>query len=331
MASSFHLLNNLSHSLAFLSRHRSQNTMRRNPVFALPPYSIIPKTEENGNLQVFRKSFHSNIAQIDRNSGGFLITQCNSVGVIGGVSVKSTQNFVKKLVKWSSKKEAISSITFVLCSDPVLSKELLLHESCSFPFPTSKGEYIERDHGRVVSNLRNKRVFLENSGACCIVMPCHVSHSWYDEVAEGCSVPFLHIGECVAKELKDAKLKPLEAGSPPRIGIIATDATLAAGFYQEKLQNEGFEMVLPDKATLEHTVVPAVEALSRKDTAGAQNLFRIALQVLLVRAVNTIILASDDMQDLLPPDDPLLKKCVDPMDALARSTIKHARRAERGR
>lgn len=80
---------------------------------------------------------------------------------------------------------------------------------------------------------------------------------------------------------------------------------------------------------MEHTVIPAVEALNRKDIEGAQNLLRISLQVLLVRAVNTIIIASDDMRDLLPPDDPLLKKCVDPMDALARSTVEFAKSVER--
>lgn len=88
--------------------------------------------------------------------------------------------------------------------------------------------------------------------------------------------------------------------------------------------------MLPDKATMEHTVIPAIEALNRKDTEGARNLLRIALQVLLVRAVNSVILASDDMRDLLPQDDPLLKKCIDPMDALARSTIKWAQSAEMG-
>lgn len=85
---------------------------------------------------------------------------------------------------------------------------------------------------------------------------------------------------------------------------------------------QGFDVVLPDRATMEHTVIPAIEALNRKDMEGACNLLRIALQVLLVRAANFIILASDDMRDLLPPDDPLIKKCIDPMDALARSTIK---------
>lgn len=88
---------------------------------------------------------------------------------------------------------------------------------------------------------------------------------------------------------------------------------------------QGFEVVLPDRATMEHTVIPAIEALNRKDMEGACNLLRIALQVLLVRAVNSVILASDDMRDLLPKNDPLLKKCIDPLDALAQSSIKWAR------
>lgn len=93
---------------------------------------------------------------------------------------------------------------------------------------------------------------------------------------------------------------------------------------------QGFEVVLPDKATMEHTVIPATEAISRKDIEGARNLLRIALQVLLVRAVNSVILASDEMRDLLPQEDPLLKKCIDPMDALAWSTVMWAQSAGKG-
>lgn len=90
---------------------------------------------------------------------------------------------------------------------------------------------------------------------------------------------------------------------------------------------QGFEVILPDKATVEHILIPSIEAMNRKDIEGAQNLLRIALQVLLVRAVNIIILASDDFKTLLPHDDPLLKKCVDPLDSLARSAIKLAQSA----
>ncbi|KAJ9692605.1 hypothetical protein PVL29_011596 [Vitis rotundifolia] len=49
-----------------------------------------------------------------------------------------------------------------------------------------------------------------------------------------------------------------------------------------------------------------------------------------LRAVNTVILATDDMRDLLPRDDPLLRKCIDLMDALAISTINWAPSVEKG-
>lgn len=75
-------------------------------------------------------------------------------------------------------------------------------------------------------------------------------------------------------------------------------------------------------------MVPAIEALHRKDMEGARNLLRIAVHIFLMRAVNIVILASDEMQDLLPRDDPLSKKCINPMDALARSTIGWAKSIE---
>lgn len=88
---------------------------------------------------------------------------------------------------------------------------------------------------------------------------------------------------------------------------------------------KGFEVVLPDEATMDHIYIPAIEALHRKDIEGARNLLRVAIQVLLIRAANIVVLASDELQGLLPCNDPLLKKSMDPMDALARSAIEWAK------
>ncbi|KAK4413914.1 putative protein in pnlA 3'region [Sesamum alatum] len=285
------------------------------------PASIIPQAEESNSPA----DSNTNKPLTDRNFS--CLDQANSVGIIGGLSVDSSLNFAKKL----RMEEQETGLPFILCSDPTLNKELSSLERSYFPLVSGRTERVHIDHSLIVENLRCKRVFLEKSGVCCVVMPCHVLHSWHDEVEDGCSVPLLHIGECVAKELKEEKFRPIEAGSPIRIGVLATNATLVARVYREKLENEGFEVVLPDKATMEHTVIPAVEALSRKDFEGAQNLFRIALQVLLVRAVNRIILASDELWQLLPPDDPLWRKCIDPMDALARSTVEYVQAAGRSK
>ncbi|XP_024922826.3 uncharacterized protein LOC107408468 [Ziziphus jujuba] len=324
----FHASNYPPHKLGSMNRHRTLSKTRLNPVLAIPPSPILLHTDESGNYPESSKGSSSILASTHNDSGNSLLGLANTVGIIGGMSVDSTLKFLRKVVQRSSKQE--SSVPFVLCSDPVLNKELSLHERSFLPSLSSKSEITPMDPTPIVENLRSKRTYLENSGARCLVMPCHVSHSWHEEISKGCSVPFFHMGECVAKQLKEAKLRPLEAGSPLRIGVLATIATLTAGFYQEKLQNEGFEVVLPDKATMEHTVIPAIEAINRKDIEGARNLLRIALQVLLVRAVNSVILASDEMRDLLPQEDPLLKKCIDPMDALAWSTIKWAQSVGKG-
>ncbi|XP_065865681.1 uncharacterized protein [Euphorbia lathyris] len=221
---SFNALNYPSHLFSNVNTHKSLYRARVKPVFAIPPSSVVLPTNKNS----------------DSTKGDFsdlLLSQANTVGIIGGASENSTLNFLKKLVQWSSK-DGQDCAPFILCSDAELNKELLTHERDSLPLLYRQNELSKLDHISIVEKLRSKRVFLESSGARCIVMPCHISHSWHGEVSKGCSVEFLHMGDCVARELKEAKLKPLEAGSPLRIGVLGTSATLTAGFYQEKLQNE---------------------------------------------------------------------------------------------
>ena len=96
-------------------------------------------------------------------------------------------------------------------------------------------------------------------------------------------------------------------------------------YFLFKFVCQGFEGLCPDKASMERTVLPSVDAFRKGDMEGARNLLRVSLQVLLVGAVNKIILASDDLVGILPDDDPLLKKCIDPLDALVREAIECAR------
>lgn len=295
-------------------KNSAHTRTREYPAMAVQSSSILVQTDETGNSSDSNKNLLSNSCTKSQTPNPIL-GQANTVGIIGGVSAFSTLIFLEKLVSWSSR-NGEGSVPFVVHSDPNI------HKQISISSPETQNE---SNCDPIVENLRRKREFLENSGARCIIMPCHVCHVWHGEVSEGSSMPFLHVGECVAEELKEAKLKPIEAGSSVRIGVLATSKTLKAGFYQEKLQNQGFEVVLPEKATMEHIVIPSMEALRRKDMEGARNLLRIAIQVLLVRAVNVVMLASDEMQGLLPRDDPLLKRCIDPMDALARSAIKWAK------
>lgn len=226
---SFRAFNYPSHVFCNLKKHSTLYGNMIIPVRVALPLSIVLQTYQNEGLPDITKS--SGLDAISRGSG-FLLNQ-QGVGIIGGVSVDSTLSFVRKLVKLSSDDEQVG-LPFVLCSDPMLNQELLHHERSSF----SRTEYLKLDHMPIVENLRSKRVFLERSRACCIAIPCHISHFWHDEISKGCSVPVLHMAECVARELKEANLRPLEAGSPLRIGVLSTSTTLLSGIYQDKLHNE---------------------------------------------------------------------------------------------
>ncbi|XP_050366709.1 uncharacterized protein LOC126785138 [Argentina anserina] len=327
---SFHTQNRPTLLLGVLSENRTQNRTKSGSSVAVHVSSVLQTNGKggngNGNLSDQPKK---GMALKKRQVSKFVLSQPNTVGIIGGVSVYSSLLFLEKLVWWSLK-DGGECPPFVVCSDTAQYKELPIRSLFqSLKRKATKAKYSSKNRA-IIDSLCQKRAFLENSGARCIVMPCHLSHAWHEQISQDCSLRFLHIGECVARELREAKMKPLEAGSNVRIGVLGAEATLTAGFYQQKLSIQGFEVVVPDKATMEHVVTPAIEALKRRDMEGARNLLRISVQVLLVRGVNIVIIASDELQGVLPRDDPLLKKCIDPMDALARSTIKWAKATGNG-
>lgn len=219
---SFQTFNHLLSVSSCLSRDTSQRKGKKKHAVAKHA-SIFPQAEEINGLP-------------NSNRGSF---STNGVGIIEGLMVNSSMNFAKKVDSALQDDETdVLPLPFVLRTGPPLSNELISLARSSFSLFSGKSERVHIEHGLIVENLRRQRVSLENSGVHCIVMPCHLSHSWFDQIKEGCYVPFLHMGECVAKELKEANLRPIEAGSPLRIGVLATSATTVASVYQEKLEKQ---------------------------------------------------------------------------------------------
>lgn len=232
---SFHKLNYPPVLLGNKQKSRNQYGARPSLPAALQFSSVHVQTDSSNNSPQSKKISGSATAPKKYHTPNSLLNQRSTVGIIGGVSVFSTLIFLEKLVWWSSR-DGQECLSFVVCSDPTLTKVLPSHTS--FHSVNRSNAQTELNFGPIIENLQRKRKFLEQSGAHCIVMPCHLSHAWHNEISEGCLLPFFHVGECVASELKKAELRPLEAGSNVRIGVLATNATLTAGFYQDKLQSQ---------------------------------------------------------------------------------------------
>lgn len=108
-----------------------------------------------------------------------LLNQANTVGVIEEASVGSTVNFLRKLVQLSGGENDLS---FLLCSDPSLNKELLSHATSSFPSLKGSSGGDKLDDTLIVEILYIKRAFLVKAGACCKVMRCFFGMMRFERV-----------------------------------------------------------------------------------------------------------------------------------------------------
>ena len=165
--------------------------------------------------------------------------------------------------------------------------------------------------------LRRERDFLRAAGAKCLVMPCNTAHFWYDDLAGDAGIPFLHIVESAADALAGSGMSATGA-----VGIIATRATLKAGMFQQRLEARGHGCILPDAASLDGEVLPAIRHVKQNHIEAARGLFRSAIQQLLDAGAERVVLACTEVPPAFAPGDALITgHCIDATEALAQATV----------
>jgi aspartate racemase len=153
---------------------------------------------------------------------------------------------------------------------------------------------------------------LEAAGARCVAIPCHTAHFWYDQLVETATVPILHI--------VDAVLADLTRTDTRRIGLLATAATLKAGFYQERLAAAGYTSIEPTAEIMTTAVLPTIAMVKRDRTADAAPLLMRAIEHLTGAGADRILLACTELPLALAaaPEAP---RCLDATLALGRACI----------
>lgn len=81
---------------------------------------------------------------------------------------------------------------------------------------------------------------LEQAGAEVVAVPCVTAHSFYHDVATEAKVSVLDIVQETARALKEKGIK--------HAGIMATEGTIACGFLQKALEEQGITPYVPDES-----------------------------------------------------------------------------------
>ena len=159
---------------------------------------------------------------------------------------------------------------------------------------------------------------LEHAGCGAIAIPCNTAHGWYDAMRDAASVPILHIVDAAAAELR-------RMGIVGRIGVMGTQATLAMRLYQDRLDAQGWDCIVPSQDEMDRMVSPSIGLVKANRVTDAYAPLAEVAGRLMTRGARSVVLGCTEiplgMQAGPPPEAPI----VDTIDALARAAIAWAR------
>ncbi len=229
------------------------------------------------------------------------------LGVLGGMGPLAAADFLKKLVEETPAASDQEHIPYVAWGVPQI--------------PDRPAAILNGGASPLPQMLRGIAA-LKQAGAQAIAIACNTAHHWHDDLQREGGLPILHIADAVCDLLAE---RGITTGS---IGLIGTEGTLQAGFFQQRFAARGLGCIVSSTSDRQKLVLPAIAAVKVNQLPLAHTL---AVQAVLrlhdagaravVLACTETPLAIDHAQSAATP------LCIDATRALARACVAWHRRA----
>ena len=153
---------------------------------------------------------------------------------------------------------------------------------------------------------------LEVAGAEVIVMACNTTHIWEAEIRAAISVPFLSIIDETAAAVADLR--------PEAVGVLAVDACLKGGLYQDALKKAGVKPLLLSEDS-QKTFMDLIYRIKSGDTGETVKRAMVTLaRRLEAQGAEAIIAGCTEIPIVLSADD-IDGELVSSTDVLVERTI----------
>jgi aspartate racemase len=219
------------------------------------------------------------------------------LGVLGGMGPLATVDFLQKLIEETPARTDQEHIPVIAYSVPQIpDRPPAIVGSGESPLP----------------QMLQGVLTLKRAGATTIAIACNTAHYWYDDLVAQGGLPILHIADAACDVLMNIQ----------RVGLLATQGTVAAGFYQSRLKARGIECLLSSEHDQRTLVLPAIECVKRSDLVQGHALATRAAQHLLDRGAQAIIMGCTEIPLALEYQaSDVSTHCIDATRALARACV----------
>jgi len=210
------------------------------------------------------------------------------IGILAGMGPKSTGPFVDTVVaKCQTIYGAKHDMDF---------PHMMIY-SCPTPF------YMDRpiDHEAMKKAIIEGAQKLESAGVDFIAMPCNTAHLYFEELQQSLSIPILNIVDETLKAIPE---------TAKRVALLATEATVQAGIYQDGIAKRNIEYIHHEK--WQDMIITYIKSGKVEEARELWN----ALVLQLREEVDTAIIACTDLNVVASED------FVDSSQCLAKAVVR---------
>lgn len=219
------------------------------------------------------------------------------LGILGGLGPMATAYFLQLLTQMSDAQTDQEHMEIVLYSKPSI--------------PDRTKYIIGESEISPVEDMVAVGQKLKEMGADILAIPCITAHYFHKELEERIGLPIIHAIEETVFRLEEEKTA--------KVGILATDGTIASGLFQNALEQHGIQAVIP----VAESQKKLMEIIYHEIKAGAKinmPLFHQIARELFDQGAEVILLACTELS-LIKKEHVLPAGYLDVMEVLARKAV----------
>jgi aspartate racemase len=227
------------------------------------------------------------------------------VGILGGMGPLATVDLYHKIILATPARRDQDHLHVIIEADPAVpDRSSFLRGNGPDPLPA-----LTRGARR-----------LADAGADFIVIPCNTAHAFLPELRTRVAIPFL---DMVAETAERVRVDYPQAR---RVGILATEGTIATALYHAALRARGLEPLQPDEAG-QRLVSAAIAAVKGGDTGPQPGAWLVEASEALIAAGAEVLLAACTELPLVLAPAMVPVPLLDPTQVLAEAAVREARPA----
>jgi len=205
------------------------------------------------------------------------------IGLIGGLSWVSTADYYRRLNELTAERlGGVASARIAMES-------------------VNRQDYVDAvidrgDEAAACAQILDAVEGVERAGADFVVISCNDVHRFVPEIAPRIGIPFLHIAEPTAVEIRRRGLR--------RVGLLGVRKTMEGTFYQDVFGRFGIETIVPlddERATIHDRIYD--EMVHNRFTDEARADYLAVIDSLARRGAEGVVLACTEIPLLLGEND----------------------------